>query len=137
MRPLLAALTLSLASCASTLSAADQMQTNALELRMALADMHQATLDGASQEELDAIDARVQAELAALREDAEQLRAAVAEDLEAAREGLTGLGAMGDGGVVGLGLTALAWWMRDRRKALGKDPLQRPSTPPVIPGGPS
>lgn len=49
-------------------------------------------------------------------------------------KGLTGFGAIGDGGLVAFILSIASWFLRDRRKRHGMDPLQRRDimTPPVV-----
>lgn len=137
MKRLLLVPILLLASCMATSGA-----LNTLSLK--IADAEQAALAAkaaadnpeVTQAELDAIVATMVEKAKEAKDAALAVKDAVKADIanNADRvKGITGFGMGADGGVLGLGLTALAWWMRDRRKKAGMDPLQRSdvTTPPT------
>jgi len=116
MRPLALCLLLCCTSCFATSAALDRVN-------VAVAAVEEAVLNPeVTQAELDAVKAEAAAS-------AEGLKVAVKEDAQ----GILSLGKAADGGAIGLALTAAAWLLRDRRKRLGKDPLQDKniSTPPT------
>ena len=84
-------------------------------------EVTQAELDGAIAVAIDKAQEAKDAALAVVE--------AVKADAANARAGISGLGMGMDGGMIGLALTGLAWWMRDRRKKAGMDPLQRADVP--------
>ncbi len=106
------------------------------KLNLAIGDASVAALEAKNRaEDVNATQADIDESMAALMETAslttdalEAVQDAVLADIESAK-GITGLGMGMDGGAIGLALTGLAWWMRDRRKRLGQDPLQRSDVP--------
>lgn len=126
-----------LTSCLATTAALGKMN-------LAIADVEQAAMVAkTAAENPDVTQAELDAAVATALESGKDAMTAIADVTIAMKEdvaanatraaGLTGLGGGADGGVIGLGLTALAWWMRDRRKRRGGDPLQRGDieTPPT------
>lgn len=130
-RILAAGLLALLAGCASTREATENLEVQVLELKGAYAQLQVATAAGASDADLAALEQRIKDEMADVKDAKDALVAAGKSDFQ----GLMGFAKDGiPGGTIGLGLTALAWFMRDRRKKLGRDPLQRTdvATPPTI-----
>ncbi len=121
-----------LTSCASTQSARANLETQVLELRASYDELAAAGAAGATAEELAELDAEIMAKMADVKAAAEGVSAAVLEDVAALKDGGAGRLGYGHGavgGAIGLGLTALAWFLRDRRKRKGTDPLQRHDVP--------
>lgn len=120
-----------LTSCVATRAAMANVENELLEMRATAEEMRAGTMAGASGADLAALDERLSQDIA----DVEAAKDALVEAAEAdianlkdAGKGLLNLGAAGDGGAIGLLVGVASWWMRDRRKKLGSDPLQLSST---------
>lgn len=113
-----------LASCAATRAATGALETDVLELKALVSQLDRAYATGDA--ELAArLEAEIEVAAAEARESATAVKAAVDQDLQAAKDGLLGLSQGGtQGGLIGLALTGAAWFLRDRRKKLGRDPVQ-------------
>lgn len=128
-----ACLTLSLlflcTGCLATSAALDALNIQIGEASEA-ALVAKATIESvtSTQAEVDAAMATLVREGQETKDALMGVKDAMVADVENAK-GFTGFGGGADGGVIGLGLTALAWFMRDRRKRLGGDPLQRKDIP--------
>lgn len=127
---LAAAPLLLLCSCLATQAAVEKANGAAVAAQAA-ADkaMARANSPDVTQAELDDAITEAVAAAEAAMDAAKAIPEAISTDLDNVKKGVTGFGGMGDGGLVGLGLTAAAWFMRDRRKKLGLDPLQRSDKP--------
>lgn len=99
--------------CLATSAATEELKASIDALAAAQAD------PATTQAELDALAAAVAEKVAAVKE-------APAQDVAAGKEWFLGLSEeqAGGTGLIGIGLTALSWWLRDRRKRQGKDPIQ-------------
>jgi hypothetical protein len=133
MKRLILAPLLLLCSCMATREAQAVLELELMHVKDATEELREATMAGATAEELDALDAELTAAIAASKVAAARIPEAVKEDAANFKGGIMGVGAAADGGVLALGLTALSWFMRDRRKRIGADPLQRQDikTPPT------
>lgn len=119
-----------LAGCAATRAATEALEKETNDVRAGRIQLEEAYARGATDTELTAIEDQLKQDVKELKQAALNLKDAVKEDAQ----GFLGLTAnTATGGVASLGITALAWWMRDRRKKLGKDPLQLSGvkTPPT------
>lgn len=115
-----------LCSCVATSGA-----LNKLSLEIADASAA-AAFAKATAEDVTSTQADIDAAMALVAAEGKEVAAAVGELQDAViadAKGFSGMGGGADGGLIGLGLTGLAWWMRDRRKRLGQDPLQRADVP--------
>ena len=135
-------LALALPACAgaATREASAQVEHVQGQLQATLDDLAAAQATG-DMESIEGLQDQVVALSAALKDAVGALPAAWKADIDAAKgQGQELLGTLttggAQGGVIGLGLMALSWWARDRRKKQGNDPLQRKdiATPPVSDG---
>ncbi len=133
MKHLILAPLLLLCSCMATRAAQADLELELLRVKDATEELREATVLGATAEELGALDIELTAAIAASKEAAKRIPEAVKEDAATFKGGIMGMGASADGGVIALLLTGLSWFMRDRRKKIGTDPLQRKdiTTPPT------
>jgi len=117
----------------ATRAAQADLELELLRVKDATEELREATVLGATAEELGALDIELTAAIAASKEAAKRIPEAVKEDAATFKGGIMGMGASADGGVIALLLTGLSWFMRDRRKKIGTDPLQRKdiTTPPT------
>ena len=128
-------------ACAATRQASEDLESEVVELRDAMQQLKDATVAGATEEELAALDAKVSAELEDVKDSKDALTEAAQTDLDGRKEaakGLFGLGMPIEGGALAALLTGASWWMRDKRKKQGQDPLQRldVATPETTTGPP-
>ncbi len=133
MKKLLLAPILLLCSCMATRAAQADLELELMRVKDATEELREATMLGATAEELDALDVELTAAIVASKAAAARIPEAVKEDAANFKGGIMGLGSAADGGVLALGMTMLSWFMRDRRKRKGTDPLQRKDlvTPPT------
>lgn len=126
-----------LASCLATQQAVTEAH---LAAETALAAAEQASLMAANPEVTQAeLDGAVAVAITKAKEAKDAALAVIeavktdAENAKAVAGGFLGGGAGLDGGAIGLLVTAASWWLRDRRKKAGMDPLQRAdvATPPT------
>ncbi len=133
---------LPLVACANTRAANAQLEAEAAELEAARIELLVARLENKSDEEIAAARDAFEASLEELRGAADAQVEAVKADIQANLETGVRTGALAVGvptpwaeilGTVAAGAAA-TWVARDRRKRLGKDPLQDPriATPPVL-----
>ena len=138
MKYLLPLLLLSLCSCMATQNALDTANLAIADLQHTTLQVQNAVNDpDVTQADLDAMLAVAVGKAVEAKDAAVAVGAAAIEDLKTAKDGFSGLGTLGDGGLITLGTTMLAWYMRDRRKKMGMDPLQRRdvATPPTTTDG--
>ena len=139
--PLLSLAPLVCTGCLATQASLEGLNSTAAELESAVLELKAAQgRDDLTAREVAEIEARVMRLGSEAAERARELPASLKQDVERLKsigEGVTGLGPAGDAaGISGL-LVALGgrllWAMRDRRKYMGRDPLQSSSTPATMP----
>ena len=132
---------LPLLGCANTRAANAQLEAEAAELEAARIELLVARLEGKTEEEIAAARAAFEAEIGDVQAAADAQIRAVQADIQANLETGVRTGAIAVGvptpwaeimGTVAAGAAA-TWVARDRRKRMGKDPLQLAAvhTPPV------
>lgn len=106
-------LALPLVGCLATSQATDALKASIDELRAAQVD------PATTQAQFDALEEKVADNVQAVKQ-------AAGDDVASGKDWFLGLteSQAGGTGLIGLGLTAISWWMRDRRKKLGSDPIQ-------------
>lgn len=139
MPALCAATALLLASCTNVQAKTEEALVQIQRLQTAMTEQEQALRDVAiaaanpevTEQELALAVSNVERKVETVRTEVQNTKGAVRDiadaakaDLAAAAKTWSGLTAEGESGLIGIGITALAWILRDRRKKLGKDPVQ-------------
>lgn len=116
---------LALTSCAATREAQANLEKEANDVKAATIELVQATQMGATEEQLNTLEENLNLQIKEAKEATLKLVEAGKSDFAALKSGGIGLLEGGLGGGVGLLGVGLSWWLRDKRKKRGMDPLQR------------
>lgn len=130
MRLLLLAVPLLLASCLATQGALDGVNAAVADVRAQQVNLAALQADqSATIGDVQEAEGALEAALTTMAQAVKAIPEAAQADAQSLVGGLSGFGLGVDGGIVGLLGVGLSWFMRDRRKRLGTDPLQRANVP--------